>query len=98
MNKLRISKIWIAVIVVAVVEVFFGFYGTVFFFRIMREIVGLTRSDAWLLMAFFYSMAYIMLTVMVPDQDQPDAALRALCDAVVPSLFDVAPLLDTVRL
>ena len=56
-----------AVIVVAVVEVFFGFYGTVFFFRIMREIVGLTRSDAWLLMAFFYSMAYIMLTVMVPD-------------------------------
>ncbi len=56
-----------AVIVVAVVEVFFGFYGTVFFFRIMREIVGLTRSDACLLMAFFYSMAYIMLTVMVPD-------------------------------
>ena len=67
MKKLRISKIWIAVIVVAVVEVFFGFYGTVFFFRIMREIVGLTRSDACLLMAFFYSMAYIMLTVMVPD-------------------------------
>ena len=38
-----------------------------------------------------------LFTVMVPDQDQPDAALRALCDAVVPSLFDVAPLLDTAR-
>ena len=38
-----------------------------------------------------------LFTVMVPDQDQPDAALRALCDAVVLSLFDVAPLLDTAR-
>lgn len=38
-----------------------------------------------------------LFTVMVPDQDQPDAALRALCEAVVPSLFDVAPLLDTAR-
>ena len=32
--------------------------------------------------------------VMVPDRDQPDAALRALCEAVVPSLFDVLPLFD----
>ena len=35
-----------------------------------------------------------VFTVMVPDQDQPDEALRALCDAVVPSLRDIVPLLE----
>ena len=38
-----------------------------------------------------------LFTVMVPDQDQPDELLRALCDAVVPSLLDVMPLVDTAR-
>ena len=33
------------------------------------------------------------LAVMVPDQDQPDDALRALCHAVLPSLVDVVGLL-----
>ncbi len=33
------------------------------------------------------------LPVMVPDQDQPDEALRALCHAVVPRLCDVIDLL-----
>lgn len=32
--------------------------------------------------------------VMVPDQDQPDEEIRALCHAVVPSLADVVALLD----
>lgn len=56
-----------AVPVVAAVEVFFGFYGAIFFFRIMRQVVGVSRTDAWLLAAYFYFMAYIMLTLMVPD-------------------------------
>lgn len=56
-----------AVPVVAAVEVFFGFYGAIFFFRIMRHMVGISRTDAWIVAAFFYSMAYIMLTLMVPD-------------------------------
>ena len=34
------------------------------------------------------------LPVLVPDQDQPDEELRALCFAVVPSLLDVIPLID----
>jgi len=33
------------------------------------------------------------LAVMIPDQDQPDDALRALCHAVLPSLKDVVDLL-----
>lgn len=34
--------------------------------------------------------------VMVPDLTQPDDELRALCAAVVPTLADVIPLLDTL--
>lgn len=34
------------------------------------------------------------LAVMVPDQDQPDDEVRALCFAVVPSLPSIVPLLD----
>lgn len=34
--------------------------------------------------------------VMVPDLTQPDDALRAVCAAVVPTLADVVPLLDTL--
>ncbi len=30
-----------------------------------------------------------LVTVMVPDQDQPGAETRALCDAVLPSLFEL---------
>lgn len=56
-----------AVPVVAAVEVFFGFYGAIFFFRIMRQVVCISRTDTWIVAAFFYSMAYIMLTLMVPD-------------------------------
>ena len=33
-------------------------------------------------------------TVMVPDRDQPDEEIRALCHAVVPSLMDVLTMLD----
>ena len=33
------------------------------------------------------------LAVMIPDQDQPDDALRALCHAVLPALSDVVSLL-----
>lgn len=32
--------------------------------------------------------------VMVPDQDQPDGEIRALCCAVVPTLSDIVSLLD----
>jgi len=42
-------------------------YSFLFLLRIMREVVGLCRPDALLLAAFFFSMAYIMLSPIVPD-------------------------------
>lgn len=68
-NQLLISLTGVncAIFVVGAVEIFFGFYGAIFFFRLLRQVLHLTRADTLLLMGLFYSFAYIMLTVMVPD-------------------------------
>ena len=42
-------------------------YSMLFLQRILREVVGVRRTDALLLTAFFFSMAYIMLSPIVPD-------------------------------
>ncbi|MBO4315116.1 MAG: GtrA family protein [Prevotella sp.] len=56
-----------AIYMVAVMQVFFGFYAFIFLYRILREVIGVQRMDASLLTFLFYSFAYVMLTVMVPD-------------------------------
>lgn len=53
--------------VVAVPLIFASFYSYLFVYRISREVVALERIDATLLAAFFFSMAYVMLSVIVPD-------------------------------
>jgi len=53
--------------VVAVPLIFASFYSYLFIYRISREVVALERIDATLLAAFFFSMAYVMLSVIVPD-------------------------------
>ena len=42
-------------------------YSYVFLYRIHREVIGLGRGDATLLTAFYFSLAYILLSVIVPD-------------------------------
>ncbi len=56
-----------AIFVVALMQTFFGFYGMVFFYRIVREVVELSRTTATLLTLFFMSFAYVMVSAMVPD-------------------------------
>ena len=53
--------------VVAVPLIFASFYSYLFIYRINREVIALERLDATLLAAFFFSMAYVMLSVLVPD-------------------------------
>ena len=53
--------------IVAAVQTICALYSYLFLYRIMREIIGLRRFDAALTGAFFFSFAYIMLSVMVPD-------------------------------
>lgn len=39
----------------------------IFFFRICREVMSLRKLDSYILTAFFFSFASILLTTMVPD-------------------------------
>lgn len=56
-----------AIFIIGVVMVVADLYSFVFMQRILREIVGLNRSDALLLTVLFFSFAYIMLSLFVPD-------------------------------
>lgn len=64
---IQLTGINCAIYVVAVMQVFFGFYAFIFFYRIVREGLGLTRTDSSILSLLFFSFAYILVTVMVPD-------------------------------
>ena len=42
-------------------------YSYIFIYRIHREVIQLGRYDATLISVFYFSMAYILLSVLVPD-------------------------------
>ena len=44
-----------------------SYYSYIFLYRIHREVIALERWDATLLTAFYFSFAYILLSVIVPD-------------------------------
>lgn len=52
---------------VAVVLIFCSYYSYIFMYRIHREVIELQRWDATLLTAYFFSFAYILMSVIVPD-------------------------------
>ncbi|MBR1409689.1 MAG: GtrA family protein [Prevotella sp.] len=52
---------------VAGVLAFCSFYSYIFMYRIHREVIDLGRWDATLLTAYFFSFAYILMSVIVPD-------------------------------
>lgn len=53
--------------IVAAIIIFSATYSFLFLYRILHEIVGTERGDAFLLSCFLFSFAYIMLSAMVPD-------------------------------
>lgn len=68
-----------AVPIMAVVEGLFGFYSVIFLYRILREVIGARRCDATLLTALFFTFAFIILTVMVPDHFNLSMCLMLVC-------------------
>lgn len=56
-----------ALFIVAAIEVACSLYAAVFFYRILHEVVEVSRLDATLLTLFLFSFAYVMLSGMVPD-------------------------------
>ena len=53
--------------IVAAILVFCSTYSFLFIYRILRDIVGIGTGDSFLLSAFLFSFAYVMLSTMVPD-------------------------------
>ena len=53
--------------IVAAILVFCAFYSFLFLYRIIHEVIGAKRWDAALLSTFFFSFAYVMVAVFVPD-------------------------------
>lgn len=62
----------------AVILVICTVYSFVFLYRILLKVIGVGRADALLLSAFFFSMAYIMLSAIVPDHFTPSMMLLLL--------------------
>lgn len=56
-----------ALFIMSFIQMVAAWYAFLFLYRMLREVMGLTVGDARLLSFFFYSFAYIMVTVMVPD-------------------------------
>ena len=56
-----------AVLLMAVVLLFSAVYSGLFLFRLLRELMGLSRADSLLLTAFFFSFGHILLACVVPD-------------------------------
>lgn len=56
-----------AVFLMAAVLVACDVWGAILMHRILRDIVGVKRTDAALLTALFYGFAHIMIATMVPD-------------------------------
>ena len=52
---------------VAAVLIFCSYYSYIFMYRIHREVIELQRWDATLLTTYFFSFAYILMSVIVPD-------------------------------
>lgn len=56
-----------SVFMIAVVLVLSASYSAVFVFRILRELLSMSRADATLLVAMLFSFGHVMVPAMVPD-------------------------------
>ena len=69
LNQLLISLFGVngTLYIAAVIILFFAFCTTVILYRILRELVGVRKWDAVLLVMFFFSLAYVLVTYIVTD-------------------------------
>lgn len=69
LNQLLISLFGVngTLYIAAVIILFFAFCTTVILYRILRELVGISKWDAVLLVMFFFSLAYVLVTYITTD-------------------------------
>lgn len=56
-----------AVFIVATIQVACAFYSGIFSYRIFRQVVQCSRAQSTLLTFFFFSLAFVLVTSIVPD-------------------------------
>lgn len=56
-----------AVFIVATIQVACAFYSGIFIYRIFRHVVQRSRAQSTLLTFFFFSLAFVLVTSIVPD-------------------------------
>ena len=56
-----------ATVITALIVIFCALYSAIFLFRIFKDIIMVKVREAYLLTALTFSMAFIMLSAMVPD-------------------------------
>lgn len=56
-----------AVFIVATIQVACAFYSGIFIYRIFRHVVQCSRAQSTLLTFFFFSLAFVLVTSIVPD-------------------------------
>ena len=57
----------LSTVITALIIIFSAFYSSIFLFRIFKEIMMVKKRETYLLTALTFSMAFIMLSAMVPD-------------------------------
>lgn len=67
LGLMKLTGINCTLFIVASMLIVSSLYSVLFFYRIMYEIIGVSRKDCLILTAFFFSFAHIMLATLVPD-------------------------------
>ena len=67
MGLMKLTGYNCALFIAVIIQMFSGFYATLFLQRIFREVLELDKAASSILTLLFFSFGYIMVTCIVPD-------------------------------
>ena len=67
MGLMKLTGYNCALFIAVIIQMFCGFYATLFLQRIFREVLELDKAASSILTLLFFSFGYVMVTCIVPD-------------------------------
>lgn len=67
MGLMKLTGYNCALFIAVIIQMFCGFYATLFLQRIFREVLELNKAASSILTLLFFSFGYVMVTCIVPD-------------------------------
>lgn len=67
MGLMKLTGYNCALFIAVIIQMFCGFYATLFLQRIFREVLELDKAASSILTLLFFSIGYVMVTCIVPD-------------------------------